>query len=174
NGKVLVISGSGNVPGNLAFQSGVWDPLAGTFSTFGGSWDMFCNGITVMADGRPLIAGGTLQYDPFRGARNAALFDPSTSSFTDLDVMVHGRWYPTTITLSDGRALVYSGINESGPTNASIEYYHPISGWSTPVKGTWTPPLYPRLHVLPDGKVFYSGPSINSSIFDPNTDTWTL
>src|SRR5262249_49331864 len=112
NGKVLVISGSGNVPGNLAFQSGVWDPLAGTFSTFGGSWDMFCNGITVMADGRPLIAGGTLQYDPFRGARNAALFDPSTSSFTDLDVMVHGRWYPTTITLSDGRALVYSGINE--------------------------------------------------------------
>src|SRR5262249_59015748 len=67
------------ISGNLAFQSGVWDPLAGTFSTFGGSWDMFCNGITVMADGRPLIAGGTLQYDPFRGARNAALFDPSTS-----------------------------------------------------------------------------------------------
>jgi hypothetical protein len=173
-GKVLVISGSGNVPSNLAFQSGIWDPANGNFVTFGASWDMFCNGMTVMPDGRALIAGGTIQYNPFLGAKNAGIFDPSNSSLTNLPSMVHGRWYPTVITLSDGRAMVYSGINETGPTNVSVEFFHPISGWSAPFKGTWTPPLYPRLHVLPNGKVFYSGPSINSSIFDPITNAWTL
>jgi hypothetical protein len=29
------------------------------------------------------------------------------------------------------------------------------------------------MHLLPDGKVFYSGPTPNSSIFDPSTNTWT-
>jgi Domain of unknown function (DUF1929) len=173
-GKVLVVSGSGNVPGNLAFQSGVWDPVSGSFTTLGGSWDMFCNGITILPDGRALIAGGTIQYNPFLGARNAALFDPIAGTLTDLALMQHGRWYPTAITLSDGRALVYSGINETGPTNLSIEFFHPISGWSAPLKGSWAPPLYPRLHVLPNGKVFYSGPTINSNLFDPSTNTWTL
>jgi len=162
------------VPGNLAFQSGIWDPVRGNFTNFGGDWDMFCNGMTVMPDGRALIAGGTIQYNTFLGARNAAIFDPSTGSLNDIALMQHGRWYPTVTTLSDGRALVYSGINESGPTNSTIEFFHPLTGWSTPIKGPWTPPLYPRLHVLPNGKVFYSGPSINSSTFDPFTNTWTL
>ena len=119
-------------------------------------------------------AGGTIQYDPFHGARNASIFDPVSGAFTDVPMMLHGRWYPTTTTLSDGRVLVYSGLNENGPTNSSIEFFNVQSGWSAPVKGPWTPPLYPRLHVLPNGTVFYSGPTINSSIFNPSTNTWSV
>jgi len=174
NGKVLVTSGSGNLPGNTNFQAAVWDPTGGTINAFPVTWDMFCNGVTILPDGRPLVAGGTIQYDPFLGARNASVFDPISNTFSDLPPMLHGRWYPTTITLSDGRALVYSGLNENGPTNSTIEFFSVQSGWSTPVKGPWTPPLYPRLHVLPNGKVFYSGPTINSSIFDPSSNTWTV
>ncbi len=36
------------------------------------------------------------------------------------------------------------------------------------------PPLYPRLHVLPSGKVFYSAPEATSALFDPSTQIWTL
>ena len=41
------------------------------------------------------------------------------------------------------------------------------------IHSTWTPPLYPRMHLLPNGKVFYSGSSATSRMFDPIAHTWT-
>lgn len=37
-GKVLIVSGSGNLPGNLNFQAGVWDPHSGTITTQPVGW----------------------------------------------------------------------------------------------------------------------------------------
>src|SRR6185295_16350534 len=67
NGKVLIIAGSGNVPTNSDYESGVWDPQTGTLVQQPIAWDMFCNNMSVLPDGRVLINGGTLQYDPFYG-----------------------------------------------------------------------------------------------------------
>ena len=39
-------------------------------------WDMFCNGMVVLHDGRVLVNGGNLQYDPFFGERRNAVYDP--------------------------------------------------------------------------------------------------
>src|SRR5947208_16834997 len=94
NGKVVVVSGSGNVAGNTNYQAALWDPQAGIITTQPVAWDMFCNGMVVLADGRPMINGGTTQYDPFHGALNSALYDPATNSFSDVQKMAHGRWYP--------------------------------------------------------------------------------
>src|SRR2546423_9663055 len=80
-GKVLVVSGSGNVATNLNFQAGIWDPQTGTTTTQPLSWDMFCNGMVVLPDGRVFINSGTLQYDPFHGDRRSAIYDPSTDVF---------------------------------------------------------------------------------------------
>lgn len=66
-GKVLIVSGSGNLPSDTNFMAAIWDPASDTVTTMPVSWDMFCNGMTVLPDGRPLILGGTLQYDPFHG-----------------------------------------------------------------------------------------------------------
>jgi hypothetical protein len=88
-GKVLVVAGSGNCPPS---QSGcpsgppygpangsgaiILDPLTGlTLQQFTLSWDMFCNAMVLLQDGRVLIDGGTIQYDPFHGAANASIFD---------------------------------------------------------------------------------------------------
>src|SRR5438876_3491500 len=38
---------------------------------------------------------------------------------------------------------------------------------------SWTPPLYPRLHLLPNGKVFYSGATTQSRTFDASTKVWS-
>ncbi|PYV51147.1 MAG: hypothetical protein DMG98_26580, partial [Acidobacteria bacterium] len=80
NGKVLVVPGSGNCPPS---QSGcpsgppygpsnnsgalLWDPTTGAITQFSVSWDMFCNAMALLKDGRALIDGGTIQYDPFYG-----------------------------------------------------------------------------------------------------------
>jgi hypothetical protein len=65
NGLVLVIAGSGNDPANQDLEAAVWDPIAGTINSQSLSWDMLCNGIVNLWNGKELIAGGTLQYSPF-------------------------------------------------------------------------------------------------------------
>jgi Galactose oxidase-like, Early set domain/IPT/TIG domain len=173
NGRVLVVSGSGNDPTNTNLRAAVWDPIAGTITVQTVAWDMFCNGMVVLPDGRPFINGGTLQYDPFHGALKSSLFDPATNTFTDVQNMAHGRWYPTVTTLGDGRVMTFSGSNETGGTNTAVEIYTPGTGWSTQYTANWTPPLYPRMHLLPNGKVFYSGSSVTSRLFDPVAHTWS-
>src|SRR6201993_542150 len=186
NGKVLVVAGSGNCPPS---QSGcpsgppygpsngsgalLVDPVSGQIiSQFSLSWDTFCNGMVLLPDGRALIDGGTIQYDPFYGQPQVAIFDPATSTFSNTQNMAHGRWYPTVLTLGDGRVMTFSGLNETGGTNTAVEFYTVGSGWSTQYIANWTPDLYPRLHLLPNGKVFYSGAQTTSKLFDPATTSW--
>ena len=172
-GKVLVVSGSGNVAGNTNYQAAIWDPKANTISTQPVAWDMFCNGMVVLPDGRPFILGGTLKYDPFYGQPKTSIFNPATGTFTDAQNMAHGRWYPTATTLGDGRVMVFSGLNETGGTNTSVEIYTVGTGWGAASTASWTPPLYPRMHLLPNGKVFYSGSGTQSRLFDPSTKIWS-
>ncbi|MGH2361965.1 MAG: galactose oxidase-like domain-containing protein, partial [bacterium] len=173
NGKVLVVSGSGNVANNPNFQAGIFDPQTGTVSTQAVSWDMFCNGMVVLPDGRVFINGGTLQYDPFHGELRTSAYDPGTGLFTDLQSMAHGRWYPTVTVLGDGTVMTFSGLRETGGTSTTVEIYTVGAGWSQEFGAGWTPPLYPRMHLLPDGTVFYSGSGTGSRKFNPATRTWT-
>ena len=186
SGKVLVIAGSGNCsPSGAGCPTGppygpsngsgalLLDPVNGQIlNQFSLSWDMFCNGMVLLGDGRPFIASGTIQYDPFFGERQVATFDPGTNTFTNVQSMAHGRWYPTLVTLGDGRVMVFSGLNETGTTNPAVEFYSVGSGWSTEYIAPWTPDLYPRLHLLPNGQVFYSGSQTTSKLFDPSTNSW--
>ena len=146
NGKVLIVSGSGNDPANFTnfLKAGIWDPVSGTITTQNVSWDMFCNGMVVLPDGRPFINGGTLQYDPFHGESRNAVFDPDTNTFTNVGSMAHGRWYPTPTVLGDGRVMTLSGLTETGGTNTTVEIYKVETGWSAPTPTGWTPPLYPQ------------------------------
>ena len=61
DGRVLIVAGSGNDPNVNNFDSVVWDPDDNTFVTHALTWDMFCNGASVLPDGRVFINGGNLQ-----------------------------------------------------------------------------------------------------------------
>jgi hypothetical protein len=182
NGKVLIVSGSGAYPPDKNYEAAVWDPVTDTVTTQPLAYDMFCNGMAILYDGRPFVVSGTIQYDPFFGDPRTSAYDPATGNFVELQSMAHGRWYPTVITLGDGSIMVFSGLDENSDTNTTVEIYKVGSGWTGPYQAPWTPPLYPRLHLLPNGKVFYSaggsanGPasSTTSSIFDPTTQAWTV
>jgi hypothetical protein len=173
NGKILVVSGSGNYPAETTYMVGLWDPSNNTVTTGTQSWDMFCNGMIVLPDGRAFIVGGNLQYDPFFGWKRTSIYDPATGKYADMEDMAHGRWYPTPTVLGDGRVMTFSGLDESGNTNPQVEIYKVGAGWGAPSTAPWTPPLYPRMHVLPSGKVFYSGWTTQSRTFDPSTNTWS-
>ncbi len=173
NGKVLIVSGSGNLPTNANWQAAIFDPATSTVTTQPVVWDMFCNGMVVLPDGRAFVNSGTLQYDPFHGQLRSAIYDPATGQFTDVQNMAHGRWYPTVTNLPDGTLMTFSGLTETGSTNSTVEIYTVGSGWSPTYGSPFTPPLYPRMHLIPNGKVFYSGSTTSSRYFDPVAHTWS-
>ena len=70
-GKILVVSGSGNCPPTQAgcpsgpqYPQGaaLMDLATNQITTLPIGWDMFCNGMSIMQDGRVLIDGGTKGY----------------------------------------------------------------------------------------------------------------
>ena len=183
SGKVLVIAGSENNATEHRLKiskAAVWDLGGGNIGqgkitrTPDLTWDVFCNGWAFFPDGRCLVIGGTSQYAPFTGEPRTTVFDPLTGKFCEMQNMAHGRWYATGIVLPDGRIMAFSGRNENGVVNNQVEFYTVGSGWSTPLTAPFSPNLYPWLHVLPDGRVFNSGGSPNSNMFNPATRTWTL
>src|SRR5713226_7224955 len=95
-GKVFFFAGSGNDPTKTSTPNGsaVWDVAAGTFfqpatpvNASGLPLDLFCAGQSFQAQGQLIVAGGTLQYDPFYGLSTALLFDPATQRWTALASM---------------------------------------------------------------------------------------
>ena len=173
NGKVLVVSGSGNYPPDTSYMAGIWDPATDTVTQIPINWDMFCNGMVILPDGRPFVMGGT---SPIRSVRRPPKdfgIQSDTGAFSDQQNMSDGRWYPTALELGDGRVMVWSGLGLGGGTNTNVEYFTIGKGWSQPFNAPWTPPLYPRLTLLPNGNVFYSGSGSSSALFNPSTNTWT-
>ncbi len=190
SGKVLIVAGSENNPSEHnagQYYAAVWDPQTGTITVQTLLWDVFCNGMAALPDGRFLIVGGSSAVAPPYGDFRATVFDAATTKFTQVEGMAHGRWYGTVTELSDGGLMAFSGLVEAGYTskplegggergihNQDVEIYHVGSGWSPEDEAPWVPPLYPRMHLLPDGTVFYSGETTSSNIFNPFNQTWTL
>jgi len=172
-GRILIVSGTQNDPTVTTKSAAVYDPNTGAIDVQTIPWDLFCNGLSWMPDGRALIAGGNLQYNPFRGIRTTTVFDPNTEKFIQVQDMARGRWYPSVVGLADGRMATFSGWLEGGGTNKAVEIYTNPDGWSREFVAPFTPALYPWLHVLPDGRVFMSGANVSSSIFSPTTRSWT-
>ena len=86
----------------------------------------------------------------------------------------NGRWYPGGVVLGDGSVLVYSGAdNINGNLNTSVQIWSGNT-WVAAGAAFQNLRLYPRQHVLPDGRVFVSGASPNSQLYDPTTKTFAF
>ncbi|MGE5245570.1 MAG: galactose oxidase-like domain-containing protein [Betaproteobacteria bacterium] len=165
NGKIVYFSGDQHDPGQ--FAHGLFDharlfdcsTLAVAACTpASGISDLFCCGHAFLPNGQLLIAGGTLRFDGFLGSLQAWTFDPATTSFQSAAQMHQGRWYPTLLTLGSGHVLALSGINDDANNveqNRDIEVFDG-SVWTVEgVLSYGTDTLYPRVHLLPDGRVFF-------------------
>lgn len=146
-GKVLLWSGTAEA--GYSEQSRLWHPTtdARTAQTYGE--DLFCSGHAFLADGRVCVAGGA----PQGSMKSTYIFDPTAESWTKVADMNQARWYPTVLTLPDGRILAASGTGASG-----VEVYDAAANsWQLVAGATRTfNELYPSLHQLPAGPIFYS------------------
>lgn len=165
-GRVSFIGSLGN--------GAVWDTdLRRTMATPSTSTWLFCAGHALLADGRWFAMGGTgdIRFDPFyvEGLKSVEIFDPETEVWTFGPNMTHARWYPTGVTLGDGRVAVFTGIHSPvGGLVKPVEVYDPATRtWTT--HGEKTLPSYSKAYVMPDGKVFLPSPARMSTTWDPVT-----
>jgi hypothetical protein len=174
---------------------------------------LFCSDQVLLANGDVLVPGGTMYYEEphvpdtqfgvseLQGLRSTRIYHAATNTWTQTGSMSYGRWYPSLVTLPDGKVFVASGVTKllkpayptdplaSGTNVEQTETYDPTTGRWTPngASANRALPLYPRLHLLPDGKVYYDagGQTFNpfgqsydealwnvASTYDPATHAW--
>jgi hypothetical protein len=150
-------------------EARLWNPALGTFTAVPiASTNIFCSGQVTLADGRALVVGG--HEADFVGLRDANAFDPTTLTWRPVARMAFPRWYPTAMTLPDGRVLVVSGSTTCEGCIADVpELYDPeANAWTQLTPARLTMPLYPFIFVLPDGRILYAGSD------EANTPTYAL
>jgi len=90
--------------------------------------------------------------------------------------MSGGRWYPTGTVLEDGKVMVLSGFLDTPSTTDTSTINSTVqigNGTTWTAAGTFSSVwIYPREHLLPDGKVFEDGANPDSQMFDPLAHTW--
>lgn len=206
NGKVLSLNGSSfrNTvvinKGEPSFIEGVnvtdydvinntalLDPETGKFERiasppaqqYGEINDLFCSGHLQLVDGNVLFIGGTGRYYPggaFTGSRQVNLYDWKTGKWSSVGQLKEGRWYPSLISLADGKIVIFSGLKYEAPNqiNPSLEIYDPktqklqyidltnvknspFNTKLTDVNAYDTIDLYPRVFPTADGKLLITG-----------------
>jgi len=152
-----------------------------------------------------------------QGLKATRIFDPVANSWKNLpgtSDMHYGRWYPTLVTLPDGHVFVASGVTklikplyddgrqptDSGRNVVETETFDPAARTWTVNHSTQAGsdptladgsqqslPLFARLHLLPDGTVYYDAAGqtfnpdgqaydeatwVHAKVYDPRTQTW--
>ena len=176
----------------------------------------FCGDAAQMADGRVMIVGGTDYYNEpslmdrdegapadvgileLEGLRAAWVFDPKTDQHHAVAPMKYGRWYPSLVTMPDGKMTAFSGVTKLVKSTQlgqvrRTETFDPDTGsWTENYAGPESEtglPLFSRLTLLPNGKVLFNGVGQNfgpngtdfeeatfnfQKFYDPNTKKWTM
>jgi len=175
---------------------------------------LFCADVVFLADGSMMAVGGTDYYSEpgvdglpvgvveLEGLKSSRIFDPETNTWTQSGDMQFGRWYPSLVTLAGGDVFVASGVTKllkpvypeqplnSGRNVVQTETYDIDNGsWSENGDAAQRSlPLFPRMHLLPNGQVYYNagGQAFNPfgqaydqalwnivAAYDPESKTWT-
>lgn len=171
-GKVLTWSAYAandftNGPGGKTVTA-TYDPATGTVSqriVTNTQHDMFCPGLALDANGRPVVTGGN-------NAPKTSIYDPSADAWISGANMQISRGYQAMATLSDGRIFTIGGSWSGGLGNKNGEIYNPsLNTWSLlsgcPVapmltndaRGIYRQDNHGWLFGWKNGYVFQAGPS---------------
>lgn len=179
--KPSPVDGGANPDGNdsTTLTGGLLDTADNTDKNDGA---LFCADVVFLPDGRMMAVGGTDYYtEPgvdglpvglveLEGLKSSRIFDPETNTWSQSGDMEFGRWYPSLVSLANSDVFVASGVTkllkpvypedplQSGRNVVQTETYNIESGsWSNNGSAAQRSlPLFPRMHLLPNGHVYYN------------------
>jgi hypothetical protein len=223
NGDPFGVIGTPGRPGD-GFVGSTWGKLGGPPQQPSSPPDdkpysersTFCADIAQLPDGRMLMAGGTDYYNEpsladrdegapadvgileLEGLRASWIFDPKTDQHHAMAPMKYGRWYPSLVTMPDGKITVFSGVTKLLKSTQlgqvrRTETFDPATGsWTENYVGPESEtalPLFSRLNLMANGKVLFNGVGQNfgpngtdfeeatfnfQKMFDPATKKWEI
>ncbi len=149
-------------PLTRAFEPGGSLPPAVQLTTYSSA--------TMLLDGRVLIVDG---FDA-----TAALWDPATGTFEQVDSLSGPRSYAAAALLHDGRVLVAGGeaSRPAGPALATAEVFDPATGRWSPTGSMSIARGGPTAMTLADGRVLVmsdDGDTPSTEIYDPGSGAFT-
>jgi hypothetical protein len=176
NGEVLVLGGANSLAAEQSAE--LYNPATGKWTLLTGNPDpagLFGYEAVLLLDGDVLVAGGSFLGSGGQATNGAALFNPSTGTYTPTGSMNVARNGFMFFVLPNGKVLAAGGdSNFSQP--ATAELYDPATG-------TWTPTgSLPGSYdgytavLLGDGEVLAVVAQVTGSayvLYDPATGSWT-
>jgi hypothetical protein len=190
NNKLLVVGGSSynccftwghEEARTFTISSGLWSAKQPSPAPYGATKDAFCSGHTQDDQGRVIFQGGLLGYGTQNGngINNSARFDYGTNTWTQLGAAAN-QWYPTLVAGVRG-TFIFPGQPRNGD-NIIRRMNYGTTIW-TPTNLTHeTKSTYPRVSLLPNGKMFIASPAAKPGtsndrrnyFYDPPANTLTL
>jgi Concanavalin A-like lectin/glucanases superfamily/Domain of unknown function (DUF1929)/Glyoxal oxidase N-terminus/Galactose oxidase, central domain/Kelch motif len=155
----------------------LWNPQTGstTNASLTTQRDVFCVAQSFLPDGRIFMTGGHAFGTGYGfGVKDTDFFDPTSRTWTEGHDLSIERWYPTNVELGNGNVLVFGGQKDNQTTSDTVESYDPATNTLTTLPATATKKVnsYPRLHLLPSGKISFTNQR-RTQMFNPSTNTWS-
>ena len=185
NGSVLVVGGCVNDCLSATTRSAeLYNPIAGTFTATGSMVQARAEfGVTLLANGQVLVAGGCTAYDAngcLAVTNKAEIYNPATGTWTATGALRAVRHAMTATRLARGKVLVAGGATAAMDALNSSEIYDPVAKtWTLGLKMVTARSDYASL-MLGTGKVLFTGGeningvSIkNAELYNPSTGTFT-
>jgi WD40 repeat protein len=189
DGRVLVTGGTDSAY-NLVASTEIYDPsptppATPTWILSGNlNYPRSYNAISLLADGRVLVAGG----DTATGTTSTAeIFDPTVSTngiagtWTPTALMAYARNSATATLLLNGKVLVAGGYDANAALVLPCELYDTTTHKWTITGSLNNGRFYHSATLLTSGKVLLVGGGADNTAFlataelyDPATETWTL
>jgi len=172
NGLVLV---AGGYDGDRRASAELYDPATGRWTATGDMTEPYgSHTATLLPNGTVLVAGGDAPSGPGAiGWPHAAIYDPTTETWTAMGDMIAAPLGHAATLLPDGRVLVSGGRVHGGPESAKFndaEVYDPVTGRWTVTASMAEAREGHTATLLPDGSVLVSGGTDQLSaaeLFDP-------
>jgi N-acetylneuraminic acid mutarotase len=185
NGSVLVMGGCVNDCLSATTNSAeLYNPTAGTFTATGSMVQARAEfGVTLLANGQVLVAGGCTAYDAngcLSTTNKAEIYNPATGTWKATTALRAARHAMTATRLASGKVLVAGGATAASDALNSSEIYDPTAKtWTLGLKMVQARSDYASL-MLGTGKVLFSGgENINgvginkAELYNPSTGTFT-
>jgi hypothetical protein len=188
NGKVLVAGGlqADVTSGGHLKSAELYDPATGSWAATGTMGAArILHTMTLLANGKVLVAGGSDDKTSNTFLASAELYDQATGIWTSTGSLITARQFHTATLLLDGKALIAAGRGTVPGPNGTANMAVATAELFDPATGTWAATgslLTARENhtatLLPDGRVIAaSGGNSNyvasAELYDPAHGTWS-
>jgi N-acetylneuraminic acid mutarotase len=185
NGSVLVVGGCVNDCLSATIKSAeLYNPTAGTFTATGSMVQARAEfGVTLLANGQVLVAGGCTAYDAngcLAVTNKAEIYNPTTGTWTTTGALRGARHAMTATRLASGKVLVAGGATAAMDALNSSEIYDPTAKtWTVSTKMVTARSDYASTMLANGNILFMGGENINgvsinkAELYNPSTGKFT-